>query len=24
LLTSLRKHTRGELRREPREFKLNF
>jgi hypothetical protein len=24
LLTSLRKHTRGELRREPREFKLSF
>jgi hypothetical protein len=24
LLASLRKHTRGELRREPREFKLSF
>ncbi len=24
LLESLRKHTRGELRREPREFKLSF
>lgn len=24
LLTSLRKHTRGELRREPRDFKLSF
>ena len=24
LLASLRKHTRGELRREPREFKLTF
>jgi hypothetical protein len=24
LLTSLRKQTRGELRREPREFKLSF
>lgn len=24
LLDSLRKHTRGELRREPREFKLSF